>query len=74
MILHSGMATSWTQADIDTLRAAIATGVLSVSYAGPPQRSITYQSTSAMLQALALMERAVNGTTSYRRAVTRKGL
>lgn len=65
---------AWSQADIDKLRSAIASGALSVSYAGPPARSITYQSTASMLQALALMERSVNGGTSYRLARTRKGL
>ena len=61
------MATTWTQADVDTLKAAIASGVLSVSYAGPPARSMTYQSLDAMRAALAEMIRDVNGTTSYRR-------
>jgi hypothetical protein len=63
----------WTQTDIDTLKAAIASGVLSVNYAGPPARSITYQSTDAMLKALALMEQSVNGGTPYRLAKSRKG-
>lgn len=63
----------WTQADVDKLKAAIASGALSVSYAGPPARSITYQSTDAMLKALSLMERSVNGGTPYRLAKTRKG-
>lgn len=64
---------AWTQADIDKLKAAIASGVLSVSYAGPPARSISYQSTDAMLKALALMEQSVNGGTPYRLASTKKG-
>lgn len=68
------MAITWTQADIDTLRTAIASGILSVSYAGPPSRTITYQSTDAMLKALSLMERSVSGGgTPYRLATTRKG-
>lgn len=44
----------WTQADVDTLRAAIASGALTVSFSGPPARSITYQSTDSMLKVLAL--------------------
>lgn len=64
---------AWTQADIDTLKAAIASGVFRVDYAGPPARSITYQSTDAMLKALSLMEHAVNGRPGYRLASTRKG-
>jgi hypothetical protein len=68
------MAITWTQADIDTLKAAIASGISSVSYAGPPARSITYQSIDAMLTALAIAEQSVSGRTSYRLASTRKGL
>ncbi len=71
MILTIGMA--WTQSDIDKLKAAIASGALSVSYAGPPARSITYQSTDAMLKALAKMEQEVNGRTTYRLATFSKG-
>lgn len=67
------MAT-WTQADIDTLKAAIASGVLSVSYAGPPARSIMYQSLGQMRDLLASMERSVSSTPSYRLATTSKGL
>lgn len=48
------MAT-WTQADIDTLKAAVASGVLSVRYAGPPAREITYQSLGEMRKLLAEM-------------------
>ena len=43
----------WTQQDVDTLRAALASGVLVVTYSGPPARSITYQSTSQMMSVLA---------------------
>ncbi|KKK77491.1 hypothetical protein LCGC14_2853090 [marine sediment metagenome] len=64
---------TWTQADIDTLKAAIASGVLSVSYGGPPSRSTTYQNLSEMRKLLAEMIRDVNGTTSFRRARHRKG-
>jgi hypothetical protein len=46
---------AWTQADVDALKAAIASGVKSVHYAGPPARTTVYQDTSAMLDALAIM-------------------
>lgn len=68
---------TWTQTEIDTLRAAIASGVLTVSYDGPPRRMVTYQSTEAMLKVLALAQQAVNaaaGGTSWRRVATRKGV
>lgn len=70
------MAINWTQSDIDTLKQHIASGVLSVNYAGPPARSITYQSMDSMLKALALMEQSVGGgsSTNYRLATTKKGL
>ena len=74
MILTALMATTWTQADIDILKAAIGSGVLSVSYAGPPQRSITYQSLDAMRRLLAEMVAQVSAAPSYRLATTRKGL
>lgn len=64
---------AWTQAEIDTLKAAIASGVLTVSYAGPPARSITYQSLAAMRDLLAEMERSVNGGRRYRRVAFSKG-
>ncbi len=69
-------ATIWTQTDIDTLKAAIAQGVLSVSYAGPPQRSITYQSLAEMRSLLAEMVRQVNGSSeapAFRRISHSKG-
>ena len=67
------MATTWTQADIDALKVAIASGVLSVSYAGPPTRTITYQSLDAMRSLLAEMVRQVNSTPAYRRVAFSKG-
>lgn len=70
------MAT-WTQADIDNLKAAIASGVLTVSYDGPPRRTITYQSLDAMRALLAdmLSELArAGGRSSVTYASTRKGL
>ena len=73
MILTSGMAGIWTQSDIDTLKAACASGVLTVIYAGPPQRQVTYQSLSAMRSLLSEMVRDVNGTPAYRYAQFNKG-
>jgi hypothetical protein len=65
---------AWSQTDIDTLRAAVASGVLSVSYAGPPARSITYQSLKDMRELLAEMTATSAAGTPYRLAATRKGL
>lgn len=64
---------AWTQTDIDTLKAAIGSGILQVAYA---DRTITYKSNEQQLQALALMEREVNADTSqpYRLASTSKGV
>lgn len=47
---------AWTQAHVETLKAAIASGQLSVRLDG---RQITYQSTEAMLKALERMETEV---------------
>ncbi len=72
------MAITWTQQEIDTLRAAIASGVLTVTYDGPPRRSITYQSLQAMRELLASMEQsaavAAGGRSKYTLVSTRKGL
>jgi hypothetical protein len=69
------MAT-WTQADVDQLKAAVASGILTVTYDGPPRRSITYQSLDAMRGLLASMQQevaAAAGGVSYRLIATRKG-
>lgn len=70
----------WTQAEIDALKAAIASGVLSVRYDGPPARTVTYHSLAEMRSLLASMVQDVassSGSSSraprYRYAATRKG-
>jgi hypothetical protein len=65
----------WTEDDVAALKAAVASGVLTVSYNGPPARTITYQSLASMRDLLAEMIADVNSTTvrRYRRAATRKG-
>lgn len=65
----------WTQADIDKLKAAIAEGVLIVSYDGPPKRTIQYQQLPQMRDLLASMVKCVNETASpsHRVANHRKG-
>ena len=61
----------WTQAQIDTLKAAIASGTLHVAFA---DRSQTFHSLEDMLKLLGLMERTLSGTALYRLAATSKGL
>ena len=69
---------TWTQSDIDSLKAAVGSGILTVRYDGPPARTITYQSLAEMRALLAAMQRDVATTagtaTSYRLVSTRKGL
>jgi hypothetical protein len=67
------MAVTWTQEEIDALKAAIASGVLNVTYAGPPQRSVTYQNLAEMRALLAEMNRQVTEAPSYRRVQFSKG-
>lgn len=70
------MSGLWSQADIDELKAAIKKGVLSVSYSGPPSRSITYQSLTEMRKLLAEMVADVaqqDGRAPYRLVKTTKG-
>jgi hypothetical protein len=72
---------AWTQADADAVRAAIvalATGkrVVTVEYAGPPQRSVTYAAAQLpeLQDLLGQMTASLNTAPGYRIAVTRKGL
>jgi hypothetical protein len=69
---------TWTQTDVDALKAAVASGILTVSYDGPPKRTMTFQSLDAMRSLLASMVQDVarqgGQTSSYRLAATRKGL
>lgn len=73
------MAT-WTEADVTALKAAVASGVLTVTYGGggTPSRTVTYQSLDSMRRLLAEMTASVAadaGTrTTYRLASTRKGV
>lgn len=46
---------TWSQIDIDALKAAIATGALTVTY--PDGRSITYRSLRDMREIVGMMER-----------------
>ena len=61
-----------TQAQLDALDAAIASGVLSVTFNG---RTVQYQSTESLLQARAVLAARLNPTTTrtYRLAVVSKG-
>jgi hypothetical protein len=65
----------WTQADIDRLKEAIASGHLTVSYSSSAtgSRSVTYQSLEAMRSALAEMRREVSGRKRFRRVKISKG-
>ena len=68
---------TWTTAERDTLKAAVASGALTVTYDGPPRRSVTYQSLEAMRALLVEMELSLSraaGGKSYTLAATRKGL
>lgn len=71
------MAT-WTQTDVDTLKTALASGILTVIYDGPPRRAVTYQSTNQMRELLAAMIADVANSAgtrqTYRLGSTRKGL
>lgn len=72
------MSAPWSDEQIEELRTAIASGVLSVHYSGPPARTVMYQSLSEMRDLLAQMT-SENGADAgtrrrYRRAATRKGL
>ncbi len=67
------MATIWTQADIDKLKAAVATGVMEVTYSGPPSRTVKYHSLADMRSLLSEMTREVTEAPPYRLMRTSKG-
>jgi hypothetical protein len=52
---------AWTQADVDRIKAAIASGTKTVAYA---DKTISYQDTRSMLEALQAMESEVAGSGS----------
>jgi hypothetical protein len=67
----------WTQSDIDSLKAAVAGGVLEVRYDGPPMRLVRYQSLSEMRSLLASMAAEATRTAggcSFSLGATSKGL
>lgn len=69
---------AWTQTDVDALKAAAASGILTVRYDGPPARQVTYQSLPDMQRQITLMELEVSrisgSSSGYILAATRKGL
>ncbi|WP_316168951.1 MULTISPECIES: phage head-tail joining protein [unclassified Bradyrhizobium] len=59
---------AWTQVDIDTLKAAIATGARRVRYgSGPDAHEVEYQSTDHMFATLDRMLAEVSPATAARR-------
>lgn len=66
----------WSQSDVDTLKAAIASGTLTVSYSGPPARSQTYQNITEMKKILAQIVAEANAATRtrVRYVATKKGV
>lgn len=66
------MAT-WTEAERDALKAAIASGALEVEYDGPPRRRVRYQDLSAMRDLLAEMNADLGAAPRYRRVRISRG-
>lgn len=56
---------AWVQADVETLKAAIASGALSVRYSDG--REVTYRSLAELRDALALVQGEVSATTGQSR-------
>jgi uncharacterized FlgJ-related protein len=61
---------AWTQTEIDSLKASIAQGVLTVKFAN---REVTYRSLREMRETLAMMQADVASTTRPRAYVIRSG-
>lgn len=71
---------AWTQTDADAVRAAIValasgTRAVTVSYAGPPARSVTYGTAQLdeLRSLLSEMDRAVSASPKFRRIAFSKG-
>ena len=68
---------AWSDEDRAKLREAVASGILTVSYAGPPARTITYQDLDKMRALLASMDaeaaRVAGTAPTSRRAAFRRG-
>lgn len=63
---------AFTQADIDALKRAIATGTRKVRYeSGGEVREVTYRSLDEMTSVLAMMEREIGGTAQSRSVLVR---
>lgn len=60
---------TWTEADVSRLKAAIASGQLSVRLG---DRQVTYQSVDAMLKALDRMQADVTAAAQPQRSATRR--
>lgn len=67
------MAVTWTQADADTLKAAIASGVREVEYDGPPKRRVRYHDLEQMRSLYAEMVRQLCDSPTHRIARHTKG-
>lgn len=70
------MGMAWTTQQRDELQAAIASGLRTVRYEGPPAREQTYQDLSEMRALLAEMNRQLNKTQApnFRLGVVKSGL
>lgn len=72
------MASPWTEADYLAVATAIARGTLSVTYSGPPTRTVTYYSFTDMRSLLAMIRASLDADKAtvkrYRRAQTDKNL
>ncbi len=74
LIPVSTPTTTWTEADIAALEKVAASGLLTVSYGGPPARSETFQSLDAIRKQIAIMKIAVRGAPpTHRFAAFNKG-
>jgi hypothetical protein len=67
------VATIWTQTEINELKAAIASGIIEVTFSGPPSHTVKYHSLTDMRSLLAEMTQQVAGDAPYRLLGTNKG-
>jgi hypothetical protein len=67
------LPTTWTVEQRDQLAANIAMGVQSMTFAGPPQRVITFPSLESMRALLAQIDRQLSGAPVTRHISFRTG-
>ncbi len=66
--------TTWTQEDLDAVQSAVSSCALTVTYGGPPSRTITRHSLEAMRALLAEIRAALGDAAGTRQGYRRAAI